>query len=152
MSVASQVYEGWHRRRRRKEVAATVPSVTIIESPDYSSSSNMGNENESLMLEEEDCTKMRICSNTSSPAVAKASSNRPLPTRIEDHTRGSKKCRSRLSKPTIRYCWIVLIIAIGLICNNNSSSCYAFQSTNNNYGRICNNIATTNHHRRRMVS
>ena len=146
MSVASQVYEGWHRRRRRKEVAATVPSVTIIESPDYSSSSNMGNENESLMLEEEDCTEIIICSTTSSPAVAKASSNnRSPPTRIE-YTRGSKKCR-RLSNPTMRNCWIVLIIAISLICNN--SSCYAFQSTNNNHGRI---YIATNQHRRRMVS
>ena len=148
MSVASQVYEGWHRRRRRKEVAAAVPSVTIIESPDFSSSSNiMGNENKSSMLEE-DCTEIIICSTTSSPAVANAlSNNRPLPTRIEEYTRGSKKCISRLSKP-IRNCWIVLI-AICLICNN--SSCYAFQSTNNNYGRIYNNIATTNQHRR-MVS
>ena len=130
MSVASHVYEGWHRRRRRrKEVAAAVP----------------GNENESLMLEE-DCTEIIICSTTSSPAVAKASSNnRSPPTRIE-YTRGSKKCR-RLSKPTMRNCWIVLIIAISLICNN--SSCYAFQSTNNNHGRI---YIATNQHRRRMVS
>ena len=145
MSVASQVYEGWHRRRRRKEIAAAVPSVTIIESPD-SFSSNMGNnENKSSMLEE-DCTEIIICgTSSSSPAVANASSNnRPLPTRIE-YTRGSKKCR-RLSKSTMRNCWkVLIIIAIGLICNN--SSCYAFQSTNN-YGRIY--IATNQH--RRMVS
>ena len=145
MSVASQVYEGRHRRRRRKEVAAAVPSVTIIESPDYSSSSNMGNENKSSMLEE-DCTEMIICSTTSSPVIKASSNNIPPPTRIEDHTWGSKKCR-RLSKPTMRNCWIVLIIAISLICNN--SSCYAFQSTNNNHGRI---YIATNQHRRRMVS